>query len=574
MVKYRIALLTIVMLGVVISKGCAVRNDEPDSAEQLQRAQDAFQALTKYELMIAEADSSYQKAIAAYEKTLPGEVHRRGLKYLFIDLKHVQSMEGVNQIFHQPSKEKGPVIVPEHPWEGDRVDIWSKPVWSEELSRWQMWYWGGEGLLPMYAESTDGINWDKPLLGLVDWKGSSDNNIINLGFNASGKENRIVVIRDDLETDSSRLFKGLTRVKGRLIPLVSADGHNWTLLEGDNIASGDEYRLGYDALNNQYLATSKTMEGSGEFYPHTEGDLPLSEFGRRVSLSVSDDFVNWSDPVLIFWGDEVDQELGIKRINKVIEDADRRGPIFVNPDEFYTDVYNMAIFNYEDMYLGMPMIFNQSGTYPYWGGFQNDGILYPSLIASRDLHEWDRLNREPFIPHSKISDKNNFDHASISAMPPVQHDDELWFYFNGSRFTHLTPEHRNKLRQSPDQIIKGIFLARLRIDGFTSLHADRKSGKVLSVPIKVTGPRLYVNVDAGEGELRTEIQDAATGKPINGYEISDETSIDASIPISEDIVSVPVRWQDKKDVAELLGREVMISFALDNVHLYSFWFDD
>jgi len=260
----------------------------------------------------------------------------------------------------------------------------------------------------------------------------------------------------------------------------------------------------------------------------------------------------------------------------ILIDTNRRKPLSVNPEEFYTDIYNMAVFTYEDLYLGLPMIFNQSGKYaPGWGG-NSDGILYPAFIASRDknLQKWDRLNRQPFIPLSGLSDKFNYDYGMISSMPPVNHNDELWFYYNGSRYTHLTKEIKDKLINKPGEPKHAIFLARLRIDGFASLFAGKESGTVLTVPVKVTGPRLFVNVDAGKGKLLTEILDAETRKPIKGYSFADNTEKDVAVPVCENKISVPVKWIEKNDVSELLGRKILLYFSLENAHLYSFWFDD
>jgi len=564
------------IIATLIIVGCTLINTESDSKKQLKKIQVALKDIKKADPKIARSRSSYEMAMVEFEKTLDEGEHKRGLKYLFIDLKHVQNMSGVNQVFHQPVKERGPAIEPDRPWENDRVDIWSAPVWSDDKSLWQMWYWGGDGLYCMYAESADGINWEKPDLSLVEWEGNKNNNIINLGFNAVGKENRIVIIRDEHEPDPLKRFKGITRVKSNLKALVSPDGLNWTSTESDTVVSGDEYRLGYDKIHNRFIVTAKSMSGSPIHYSQAQGNRDLKEFGRRVDVSFSDDFVNWSKQKLILWGDEEDQKLGKQRINEILENPDRRKPLFVNPEEFYTDIYNMAVFTYEDLYLGLPMIFNQSGKYsPGWGG-NSDGILYPALIASRDkyLQKWDRLNRQPFIPLSGLTDKFNYDYGMISSMPPVNHNDKLWFFYNGSRYTHLTNEIKDKLINKPDEQKHAIFLARLRVDGFASLFAGNKSGTILTVPVRVTGPRLFVNVDAGRGKLLTEILDAETRKPIKGYSFADITEKDVAVPVCVNKTSVPVKWIEKTDLSELLGRKVLLHFSLENAHLYSFWFND
>lgn len=83
-----------------------------------------------------------------------------------------------------------------------------------------------------------------------------------------------------------------------------------------------------------------------------------------------------------------------------------------------------------------------------------------------------------------------------------------------------------------------------------------------------------MNLDARKGALRTEIIDAATGRAIPGYKLGDNLTQKAAVLAGKNNTSLPIRWQEKKDISELLGREVMIRFTLDNAHLYSFWFDD
>ncbi len=141
------------------------------------------------------------------------------MKYLFIDRRHIQRIdENINWKYHRPVKDTRPVLEPEMPWEGERLHIWSPPVFSHETGKWRMWYIGGDEMLPLYAESEDGLNWHRPELDRVQWKGEMRNNIINLGFTGSGKENRIVLLRDEEESDPSKRYKGLTRISGHLIP--------------------------------------------------------------------------------------------------------------------------------------------------------------------------------------------------------------------------------------------------------------------------------------------------------------------------------------------------------------------
>lgn len=521
------------------------------------------------------------------------------MKYVFIDRRHIHYLDRVAIRFHQPVKDRGPVIAPDHPWEGDRLHVWSPPAWCPERNRWRLWYIGGEEMLPLYAESADGRHWEKPTLDRVPWQGSKKNNIVNLGFEVrSAKERRLVLLRDSRDPDPARRYKALTRVAGRLVGLVSADGLDWQPLPGPAVPSNDEYRLGWDALGRRFVATAK--------------GAPLAELGRAVSLSLSEDFVHWTDNEPVFHADETDQALGVSRIAAAFTGDDRRRPLINDPDLYFTDIYNMPVFSGEGFHLALPVIFNQSGLYWYPHPDDSppalrsnqDGILYPALAVSDDLHRWSQPDpaREPFIPLSPLSDAENYDYGAIHACAPVSSGDELWFYYYGARFTHLKKSvvEEAGLRRSPAEPMGAIFRARLRADGFASLRAGDEPGLVISRPVRVDGTKLKVNLAAPGGELRAELREAETGRALPGYSLgdrfgdrwlyspdgrskrvrfgtgarlADEPSGDTTSPVRGDHPAATVGWKNGEDLGPLHGRLVRVAFYLRNADLYSFWFE-
>jgi len=471
-----------------------------------------------------------------------------GDKHLFIDDHHIERLDGACIRYHQPVKDKRPVLLPDSPWEGDSLNwMLGGPLWCEERKAWRMWYVGGSELLPLYAESTDGLTWKKPALGLVEWNGSKENNIIRLWMHIQrGKDKRMVLLRDDHDPDPARRYKGLNRVGGRLHPMVSADGLDWHRLGRNPFPSGDEYRLCYDPLRQRFVATGKV----------------LIETERAVTLSLSDDFVNWSRPETIFRSDATDHELGAQRIDAALADPGRRHPVFVNREEYVTDVYNMQGFVYEDLYLALASMFHRSG---FWDDRVNqDGIIQPVLTASRDLRAWNRLNQDVFLPLSALSAKGMYDHASIFGSPPVRRGDELWFYYRGGSYSHMGRDRVARIHKAgePDS---AIHLARLRLDGFASVHAGEAGGTLLTKPVKISDARLMVNADAANGELRAELLDAETGNPIPGFSMND------SAPTHENGVSLPLRWQAHETLDSLRDRTVRIRLHLRNADLFAFW---
>lgn len=103
-------------------------------------------------------------------------------KQLFIDAKFVEKPQGVVLRMNPPIK-LGPVLLGTNSWENGIVTGAGTVI--EDGGRFRMWYTAcpasGHPLAAFrlcYAESSDGINWVKPNLGLYEWEGSKANNII------------------------------------------------------------------------------------------------------------------------------------------------------------------------------------------------------------------------------------------------------------------------------------------------------------------------------------------------------------------------------------------------------------
>lgn len=152
-----------------------------------------------------------------------------------------------------------------------------------------------------YAESVDGVAWVKPELGLVEYRGSKKNNLVDVG-GAWGFVN-LKVIKDDSDPDATHRYKMVTHVYfrhhtrlGTLLPFVSADGLTWRpvkevspvkgeLREKDLLVPGFhlEPACGLYQWDGQYILTAQNAMPHMHHYQ-----------GRVVRLHRSADFVNWS----------------------------------------------------------------------------------------------------------------------------------------------------------------------------------------------------------------------------------------------------------------------------------------
>ena len=458
-----------------------------------------------------------------------------GERQLFLDDFLLGDVSNVERIIHQPEKYEGnPVIRADQPWEGSSIQIRSAPAWDPKDKLYKLWYFGphATGL----ATSTDGLRWGKPALGVREWEGSTENNLIVVEGEPEAFVQHVTL---DLDAAPSRRYKGLVGYRDRRL-LVSSDGRVFQLLDVPAIPSQDESHLNYDEREKRYIATVKLR----------------GPFGRSVYLSTSADFEHWTAPELIFHADQVDQDLGRRRIQELLTNPKVYTPYINHPHEYNVEIYNMPIFPYEGVYVGLPTYFESSGRTPPPHNNQ-DGVNAIKLATSRDLLRWTKVgNRDPFIPVSEFNDRNLDSVQLLAASRPLVMGDELWFYYTGI----------NRRYNPNNDAAGGIHLAKLRRDGFVSFHAGSEGGFVDTRPIRFEGSHLFVNADAEGGEVRVEVIDERGREVLEGWEAG------KSRPVRGDQLRSEVRWQGR-DVRSLVGKTVRFRFHLRDAHLYSFWLE-
>jgi len=99
---------------------------------------------------------------------------------LFVDDHLVETKEGLIRTYHPFEEYSGnPVLRGDRPWEEDRVFVYGTLLPAEKGTGYRLWYHASaDGYLNLYATSRDGINWDRPNLGLVERDGIPENNLI------------------------------------------------------------------------------------------------------------------------------------------------------------------------------------------------------------------------------------------------------------------------------------------------------------------------------------------------------------------------------------------------------------
>src|SRR5262245_30389093 len=176
-------------------------------------------------------------------------------KQLFIDELLVQSRNKVELVMNPAQKTGEQNIVSEHPWEDFWAGGWNTIL--EDEGGYKMWYdaassEGAEkyfkrdpGRFVCYATSRDAIHWEEPKLGLIDFRGSKENNIVMT-------ETTGTVFEDPRRVDGNRFkytgwwmgdreLPGYEKKPGELANLwifTSADGLRWKRLMDAPIMRG------------------------------------------------------------------------------------------------------------------------------------------------------------------------------------------------------------------------------------------------------------------------------------------------------------------------------------------------
>jgi hypothetical protein len=435
--------------------------------------------------------------------------------YLLADDHWIAEQSGLKRIVNRARPLPEPIVWPDDP--RTETDFAWGNVIREPDGRFRLWYgtmmmgpnaagahemakagvWGrgddfsfhprcgddvreADTMLGKYAESIDGIHWTKPKLGLVEFRGSSDNNIILNGEWAARQTDGLLtnfdgytILRDDAEPDPTKRYKMVAHWESV---------HCWDNHEvSGSLGRAKEQLDAYWAARGEYLTSSpdglrwdQTLERIN--IPSGGGDrlLVVSDHRHRrwmayvraggwafPALSYSRDLRDWSPP----------------------EPAKHITPASVQAPA----VECMIPFNYGNQDFALPC-----------GMDKPRGIFTPMLASRHDGGEWTWIdNIEPFIPFGPPSS-----YYASGCVPlhnePIIAGDEMFIYFNAFS--------RNQSPACPFGT-RSIGLATLRRDAFAGLTAadPTKPGTFVTKPISIPGHAIELNVEQRGPNGKVEI---------------------------------------------------------------------
>ncbi|MDB6168493.1 MAG: hypothetical protein JWM88_1357 [Verrucomicrobia bacterium] len=456
---------------------------------------------------------------------------------LFVDRYLIDHMEGLRLTLQRPQLREI-VFRFDQPWEQPFAGAVSI---VKDGPTYMMYYRGvnrgangdydGTTEVSCYAESTDGIHWVRPNLGLFEYRGSKANNIILPSDNPHHVSHNLMVTLDPRPgVPPAERFKAIggTRKSG-LFRYVSGDGIHWKLFSEQpifvNYALDTLNVLTWSPAENCYVIYLRTWSGGGT------PSHPKNDGVRTISRSTSADFATWTEP----------QQM---EIEGPLEDIYTNGthPYFRAPHILIALPFRFS----PDRQVYSDEMMTEHGVHFTQRKGLSDGVL----MTSRGGNRYDRTFMESFIRPGP-----DFGawvaRSSVPAVGVVPTGEREMSIYTTTH--HTTPDYHVR-RYS------------LRTDGFSSVNAPYAGGELVTKPLVFSGAKLVLNYEtSASGGVQVEVQDEA-GHPLPGFSLAE------SPLILGDEIDREVKWASGSSLAALAGRPVRLRFVMKDADLYSLQF--
>lgn len=446
---------------------------------------------------------------------------------MFVDRYLIDSLRGAELRLHEP-RAAGTALHFDHPWEGAFCGYVTVLL---DNGVYRMYYRGlpeaGRDGTPIectcYAESRDGVTWTKPELDLYEIGGQRANNVVLMHETpASHNFSPFVDARPGIAPDQRYKALAGTSETG-LIGYVSGDGLRWRRLQPEAVFSDQGW-----VFDSQNVAFWSAAESQYVLYYRRSVDGV-----RSVARATSDDFVQWSEPEQMTFGD-------------------------VPAEHLYTNQTH-PYFRAPHVYLGIAARFMPGRRVltdeqaqaievdPRYFGDISDAVL----LTTRGSNRYERTFMEalvrPGLGWENWTSRTNY--PALGLVPTGEA--EMSFYV------------QRNYGQPTARLDRYV----LRTDGLASLHAGYNGGELLTraVTFRPNGerPALHVNYStSAAGGIRFEIQDAE-GAAIPGFALA------ACDELIGDEIDRVVSWRGASDLSALAGQTLRLRIALKDADLYS-----
>ncbi|MFZ5519305.1 MAG: hypothetical protein ACOY90_21920 [Candidatus Zhuqueibacterota bacterium] len=370
------------------------------------------------------------------------------------------------------------------------------------------------------AESGDGgFSFVRPALRLVEFNGSSENNILRISDIPTVPP---PFIDTNSDCPPGERYKGLSGEWKMCFALASPDGLRWHLMSEDTL----EMSGTFDTVNTAFW--DPQIQAYRCFTRYFENLTPESDVLsannvaiRAIQSAVSRDFIRWEQVTYHQYGD---------------------GQAF----HMYTNA-TIPCPGAGHIYLAFPNRYVQDrifkSDHPYPG--MNDALF----MSSRDCVHWTRFPEawiRPGLDEKNWTDRNNYPTWGI-----IESSATEWSMYVSEHYRQ--PDVKPRLRRLS-----------VRPRGFVSVHAQYEAGTFTTKPLIFSGNRLQINYSTSAiGAIFVEVQDSA-GVPLAGFSRAD------CRPIFGDDLERTVVWENGSDLSRLAGAPIRLRFELSDADIFAF----
>lgn len=477
---------------------------------------------------------------------------------LFVDHYLIDQLKGVRLKLHHPRPAEV-VIKADRSWEGE-LGFGQTVILHDGIYR--MYYQASNKVC--YAESTDGISWTKPELGIISVDGSRANNLVGTSGGEYLHDNETepagrIFLDGRPGVQPTKRFKAITLNEGKradpseeeltskfsldqrglwlgsptdVIPWVSADGKTWKKL-GDKPMFRNSL---YGTLDGDFSLFWSETEGQYVMYTRYFTSPNRSVGRRSLARLTAPDLFHWSEFQPISFGDD-----GIIPENH----------LYIN--------LTLPYFRAPQIYLAFParlMVGRQALTEQQAReagipeGAETDCSETVLMTTRGNDTRYDITFREGFIRPGlgERHWKTRTTYALRGVVPTGK--DQISMYVTRAAGTDSWHIRRYTLR----------------VDGFASVNAPYDGGEMVTRLLTFSGRELLLNYSASAaGNVRVEIQ-GPLGDAIPGYSLEDAQEI-----VGDEIERL-VAWKAGSDVSALAGKPVRLRFVMKDADLYSLRF--
>ena len=456
-------------------------------------------------------------------------------RFLLLDSRIIDSTTNANLALGRVQKHpSNPLFVADKPWEPRYDNMYPNVIFDEQEQLYKCWYCPfivderttktplakrnptatnymsakpnkrDEAIL--YATSKDGVNWEKPELGLVEFDGNKQNNIVVRGPSGAG------VYKDLREKNPERRYKAFYAAQVGYMQLIrfSADGMIW----------GPEIRCPEIAIQSDCHAN---MIWSPELQKYVGIVRHYDRFSvvgnRKIARTESEDGLKWTRSELIIKGTPKNQ------------------------------MHDMVIFRAGGVFLGLLGVMN----YPTLKSM--DGVRQQIELAwSPDSYTWHRIRPgTAFVRNSPKSKREYgtmpYDWGAMFPSQPVFRENEAQIFYGASDWYFF------------DWRKSGLAMATLRPDGWAGYEPSdkKKRAAVSTAPIVCTGDQLRVSADIqNNGWLKVTV--------LNKY----GTSLASSQAMTGTGTDVVVKWENDFALTSGESVRLRFEFSQAKLYSFSF----